>query len=188
MLNQKRPVRLARTRDGGMADEIHQPHSSRFVSRLDEYGPDGMDTERLLVPLRFLDEVVVAAKLLGHVGDHHGAAVGLVEKVGELLGLRATRKAQREDGIRLDGELLRLHNLLPKELAALFWGSDLGHIHLVAGDLATLTPSFKSDIAARFLARHLTMKYIREIIKPWFKKPVAYAGHESPRQHSPFRG
>jgi len=102
-----------------MVDEVHQPFSSRFVSRLDEYGPDRMDTERLLVPLLYLDEVAVAAKLLEHVGDHHGAAVGLVEEVGELLSFGATPKTQGKEGVRLDGETLGFRRLLPKELAAL---------------------------------------------------------------------
>lgn len=74
---------LGRTSNERMVDEFHQPLASRFVSRLHQNRPDRMDAEGVLVPLLFLDEVVVSAKLPKHVGQDHRAAVGLVEEVGE---------------------------------------------------------------------------------------------------------
>src|ERR1035441_9403376 len=101
-----------------MVDEFHQPLASRFVSRLDKNRPHRVDAECLLVPLLYLDEVVVCAKLPQHVGDHHRAAVSLVEEVSELSILRAVLEAQGKESIRLDRHTLGLVNFLPKELAA----------------------------------------------------------------------
>jgi hypothetical protein len=102
-----------------MLGELHELYGPGFLSGFDEHGADWVDTEGLLVPLLLLDEVVVAAKLLKHVGYHHRAAVGFVKEVGELLTLRTARKPQRKERVRLDGEPLGFRNLLPKELAAL---------------------------------------------------------------------
>jgi hypothetical protein len=137
-----------------MVDEFHQPLASGFVCRLDENRPDRMDTERLLVPLLLLDEVGIPAELPQHVGDHHRAAISLVEEVSELSILRAVLKTQGKESVRLNRHSLGRVNLLPKELACLPCGPDLGHIRLVAGDLPTLTPRLKRYDTARFPARH----------------------------------
>jgi hypothetical protein len=69
-----------------------------------------MDTEGLLVPLLFLDEVGVPAELPQHVGDRHRAPVSLVEEVSELSVLRT----QGKESIRLNRHSLGLVNFLPK--------------------------------------------------------------------------
>ena len=81
-------------------DQFHQPPRPRLVCSLHEDRPNGMNSEGLLVPLLFFDEVIVGAELLQHVGRVHCAAICLVEKVS--LALRrafSCRKAQREEGV-----------------------------------------------------------------------------------------
>jgi hypothetical protein len=154
-----------------MVDEFHQPLAPRFVSRLDKNRPDGMDAEGLFISLLLLDEVVVSAKLSEHVGQDHGAAVRLVEEVGELPILWAILEAQRKESIRFDWHSLSLVNFLPKQLAAMPRRSDLRHFGLVAGDLPTLTPGLKCHDTARLPACHLDHEMHPRDHKPVVQKP-----------------
>ena len=162
---------LGRPRDERMVDEFHQPLAPRFVSRFDKNCPDGMDTEGLFVSLLVFDELVVSTKLPQHIGNHHRAAVTLVEEVGELLLFWAILEAQRKESIRFDWHSLSLISLLPKELTALLCGPDLRHFGLVAGDLAALTPGLKRNAAARFPACHLDHEMHPRDHQPMVQKP-----------------
>src|SRR5260370_31831520 len=97
-----------------MVRELHQLSRSRLVFRLEEYGAYGVDAEGFLVPLLFLDEVVVGAELLEHICGVHGSAISFVEEMGELRILRAVRKTQGEHRIRFDGEPFGFARLLPE--------------------------------------------------------------------------
>jgi hypothetical protein len=98
--------------------------------------------------LLLLNQVVVSAKLLEHVRHDHAAAVSLVAEVRELLALGTIGKAQRKERVGFNRVSLGLVNFLPKELAADSRGSDLRHLHLVAGNLATLAPCLQRNIAS----------------------------------------
>jgi hypothetical protein len=76
-----------------MVHQLHEPLASCLVGRLDQHGTDRVNAEGVLVALLPLDEMVVAAELLEHVGHDHGAAVGFVQEVGNLLALGASPKA-----------------------------------------------------------------------------------------------
>lgn len=113
-----------------------------------------MDAEGILMPLLFLDEMVVPPKLAEHIGCHHGAPVCLVKEIRELLSLRAVIEAECKERIWFNRNSLGFFNLLPEHLASMPRRSDLGHLGLVAGDLSTLAPGFQVDDTARFPAGH----------------------------------
>ena len=137
-----------------MVGQFHELLASRFVRRLDKNRPDGMNAEGLLVPLLLLDEVVVSAELLKHVGYHHRAAVSFVEEVSALPIFGAILKAHGKESIRLDRQSFGLVNLLPEELARLSCGFDLRYVRLVTRNLSTLAPRFKRGTTSRFSACH----------------------------------
>src|ERR1035438_720150 len=102
-----------------MADEFHELFAASFIRGFNQDRPNRVDTEGLPVLLLFLNEVVVSAKLLEHVGHHHTASVSLVAKVNEQVAHRAVCKSQAEQRIRLDRHAFGFVSLLPEDLAAL---------------------------------------------------------------------
>ena len=63
-----------------------------------------MDAKRFFMFLLALDEVVVGAKFLQHVGRRHRAAIGLVAEVDQLTLRRTARETKREQRIGLHRE------------------------------------------------------------------------------------
>ena len=110
----------------------------------------GVNAKRLPVLLLALDEMVVSAELLEHVGQRHGAAVGFVAEVNELLLHRPGREAQREQGIRFhrkpDSPVHFLPNLVVAASPAV--RPHVRHVHLVAAQFRALPPAEKLHLAA----------------------------------------
>src|ERR1039458_7717711 len=93
-----------------MADQIHQLLAACLVRGFHQDGPNGVNPEGLSVLLLLLNEVVVGAKLLEHVGHDHAASVSLVAEVRELLALGTIRKTQRKERVGLNRQALGLVN------------------------------------------------------------------------------